>query len=108
MDAEMEEVITTIIASAGDARSLAMEAMATARDEGDIPGAQDLLAQAQVSILGAHKAQMDLIVKEARGERQDVSLLMVHAQDHVMCTMAVMDLAAEIVNLYGRTAHNEG
>ena len=44
--------------------------------------------------------QTQLLTKEANGERSEVSLLMVHAQDHLMNAMTVKDLATEIVDIY--------
>ncbi len=97
---DLEEIATEIIANSGEARSTCMEAISIARDEQDIDAARQLIAEAHQSILKAHRAQMGLITKEAQGERINVTFLMVHAQDHVMTTMAVMDLAEEVVNLY--------
>ncbi|ENA0413451.1 PTS lactose/cellobiose transporter subunit IIA, partial [Listeria monocytogenes] len=37
---------------------------------------------------------------EARGEKAEVSLLLVHAQDHLMNAITFKDLAKEIVDLY--------
>jgi PTS system cellobiose-specific IIA component len=41
-----------------------------------------------------------LIQEEAAGKQSEVTLLMVHAQDHLMNTMTIRDLAAEFVDLY--------
>ena len=48
----------------------------------------------------AHRVQTDLIQKEAGGEKTEVTLLMVHAQDHLMNAITVKELASEFVELY--------
>ncbi|STY42998.1 Lactose-specific phosphotransferase enzyme IIA component [Listeria grayi] len=52
------------------------------------------------ALLEAHHSQTALIQGEARGDRTEVSLLLVHAQDHLMNAITFKDLAKEIVELY--------
>lgn len=93
------EIIMGLIANGGNARSLAMKAMYAAK-AGNFEEAQELLKSSNESILQAHNMQTQLLTKEASGERNEVSLLMVHAQDHLMNAMTVKDLATEIVDIY--------
>lgn len=93
------EIIMGLIANGGNARSLAMKAMYAAK-VGNFEEAQELLKASNESILQAHNMQTQLLTKEANGERSEVSLLMVHAQDHLMNAMTVKDLATEIVDIY--------
>ena len=93
------EIIMGLIANGGNARSLAMKAMYAAK-AGNVEEAQELLKASNESILQAHNMQTQLLTKEASGERSEVSLLMVHAQDHLMNAMTVKDLATEIVDIY--------
>lgn len=95
----MEETIMELVVNAGDGRSCAMEALAAARD-GLFEKAEGLMKQAEEAIVKAHKVQIDIIQKEAAGEKTEVSLLMVHAQDHIMNAMTVMDLAKEMIRMY--------
>lgn len=104
---ENEEAIVSIIANSGEARSTSMHALEVAR-EGRCDEAEQLLDQAQKSVLEAHKSQMDMISREAGGEHQEVSLLMVHAQDHVMTTMAVMEMVGEFINVYRELGELKG
>ena len=62
--------------------------------------AEELLTQAETAIHDAHKAQMDLLVEEANGEKADISILLIHAQDHFMTSLLALDLAREIIELY--------
>ena len=48
----------------------------------------------------AHQTQTELIQGEARGEKQEVSLMMVHAQDHLTTAMMMADQAEEFLNIY--------
>ena len=70
MENEMEITIAELIVHAGDARSLAIQAIRLGR-KGEFT--------------------------EAGGSPVPLSLLMVHAQDHVMNAMTVRDMAVEMV-----------
>ena len=52
------------------------------------------------AIVKAHHGQTELLTKAANGEAVDVSIYMVHAQDHLMTGIAFVDLAKEIIALY--------
>lgn len=97
----MEQLIITIIVQSGEAKSSAMEAIQSAK-EGQFDKAKELLAAANESLGAAHHVQTSMIQAEAGGEKTEVSLLMVHAQDHLMTAMTARDLASEIVDLYTR------
>ena len=96
---EMETVIINLIVSSGSARSSAMEAIQFAK-AGDIAKAKESLEQAKESVNEGHHAQTELIQAEIRGEKAPLSLLMVHAQDHLMTALLCIDLATEFVDLY--------
>lgn len=96
-----QEIVLQIIISGGNAKSSAMEAIMKAK-EGDIIEAKKLLAKANEELGSAHKIQTELIQNEAAGKSTEVTLLMVHAQDHLMNAITVKDLAREFVDLYER------
>lgn len=96
MGNEMEMAVVGLITHAGDAKSLAIQAIRTARN-GDFAQARQLLEQCDKAMEEAHEYQTGLICQEAGGEPVALSLLMVHAQDHVMNAMTVRDLAVEMV-----------
>lgn len=100
------EVIMPLIMYGGDAKSSAMEAIQLAK-KGELEQADDKLKAARDSLIQAHHSQTDLLTKEASGEEISLSLLMVHAQDHLMTSMTFVDLAAEIVELYKNTLINK-
>jgi cellobiose PTS system EIIA component len=97
----LEAVIFQIILHSGNGRSAAMEAMQAAK-QGDFNGAKEKLNESANELNEAHHIQTSLIQGEIRGEKTEISLLMVHAQDHFMNAMTVKDLAAEMVDLYQR------
>lgn len=92
----MEELAFQIILHAGDARSQAMEALRMAREQ-KFEEAQELIQGAKEKLIEAHHIQTGLLQAEAGGTKQEVCLLMVHAQDHLMTAMLAKDLIEEMV-----------
>lgn len=92
----MEETIMQIILHAGNARSKSLLALRENR-LGNLEQAEILLDEAKFEVNQAHKNQTSLIQEEVRGNKQDVSLLLVHAQDHLMTAMAIRDVASEVI-----------
>ena len=97
----MEEIIMNLIVYSGEARSYAMEAMDLAKT-GDIEGAKELIQKSSEQLGEAHHSQTNLIQNEAGGNKTELSLLLVHAQDHLMTTMILKDLANEIIDIHGK------
>ena len=95
---EFEEIIMNLIMYGGDARSQSLMAIQTAR-QNNFEEAYELLGSADDAINKAHAIQTDLVQAEIRGEKTEVCLLMIHAQDHLMNAMTVRDLAQEIVEI---------
>ena len=89
----------TLIMYGGEAKSCAIEAITAAKKK-DFDRAQERLSQAQKALLQAHHAQAEMLSKEAQGEKTELSLFMVHGQDHLMTSIAFVDLAKEIVDLH--------
>ena len=98
---EINQVAMVLIANSGDARSKFMEAIALAKDR-YFDQAQDKFDEGKASLRLAHQAQTDLLTQEAGGERVALSLLLLHAQDHLMNAMTVRDFAQELIDLYQR------
>ncbi|MBA4543174.1 MULTISPECIES: PTS lactose/cellobiose transporter subunit IIA [Thermoactinomyces] len=94
-----EKVIFQIIIHGGNGRSCAMEAIAAAK-QGRFSEAREKLQQAGEELNQAHHIQTSLIQEEVKGVKREISLLMVHAQDHLMNAITVKDLATELVDLY--------
>lgn len=95
-----------LILHGGNARSCSMEAIDCAK-RGEFTEAEAKLQEALEELKEAHRVQTDLIQKEAGGEKTEVTLLMVHAQDHLMNAITVKELASEFVELYRKTSISE-
>ena len=106
MNNEMETMIMNLIVDAGSARSYAMDAIRLAK-EGCIEEAEASLDNSDADIGMAHRGQTDLIHNEAKGVHTEMSLFMVHAQDHIMTAILARDLAREFVDLY-KTLRKDG
>lgn len=101
-DAQLQ-VAMKLIVNGGNAKSLAFEAIEAAK-KNDFVGAQQKLKKADDALVKAHHSQTDMLTKEANGEHETVTLMMVHAQDHIMNAITFRDLAGEMVDLYKRLA----
>lgn len=104
---DLETMVFTIIAHSGDARSSSMEAIGHARN-GEFDKAAACLDEANKKLLLVHSEQTKLIQAEAQGQETKLSLLLVHAQDHLMGAMTVRDLAGEFIELYRIMNTNRG
>lgn len=92
----MEMFAFQLIANAGDARSSAFQALNAAK-EADFDKATECLASARESAKKAHQIQTDLMVKEASGNKLEIGVLFVHAQDHLMTALLAEELIKEMI-----------
>ncbi|WP_180237959.1 PTS lactose/cellobiose transporter subunit IIA [Enterobacter hormaechei] len=97
----LEEAVMEIIVNAGQSRSLCFEALHAAR-QGNLDEAKSLLREADGYARQAHKMQTKLIEQDAGEARQSMTLIMVHAQDHLMNSLLARELSEEIIHLYQR------
>lgn len=103
---DLEPMIFQLILHGGNGRSAAMEAIQMAK-QGEIDKAMEKLVESKEALNEAHHIQTALIQGEIRGEKKDISLLMVHAQDHLMNAITVKELAEEMVELYRKINGND-
>ena len=101
---ELEEVIMGLIINAGQARSLAYTGLKKAK-VGDFNAAKALMADSLDALNLAHKVQTQLIESDQGEGKIKVSLVMVHAQDHLMNAMLARELVAELIELHERLAN---
>lgn len=104
MDEEFDEnspemIAFSLIASAGNSRSEAYEALDAAK-HGDFDRADKLMKESDEASLEAHNVQTKLLAKEASGEHTEVNVMLVHAQDHLMTGILAKELITEIIELY--------
>lgn len=94
----MEEIVLGIIIHAGNAKSKLYEALSSAKEK-YFEKAEELLEEANQEILNAHKIQTNLIQGEAAGNKPEISMLLIHSQDHLMTCMSERNLIKEIIDL---------
>lgn len=95
----MEEIVLSIIMHSGEARSYSMEAITLAK-RGDFKKSRELIRMADEELGYAHSSQTSLIQGETANDQIDFSLLLIHAQDHLMTTMTFKDLAVELIDIH--------
>lgn len=98
LDLGMEEIIVMLISHSGTAKSLAYEALEEAL-EGKYEEAERLLKESDEEIIKAHDIQTGIIQKEAAGDKTEVSVLFIHAQDQLMTAMEAKHLIEYIIKL---------
>lgn len=93
------EVSFELILNAGNSKSKSLMAIECAR-EFDFQEAEKLVNEAAVDLKAAHKSQTDMIQGEARGESQEINVILIHAQDHLTTAMIMLEQAKEFINVY--------
>ncbi|MFV0551640.1 MAG: PTS lactose/cellobiose transporter subunit IIA [Anaerorhabdus sp.] len=96
---QMEMIIFEIINYGGTAKGLAYEALEAA-EQGDYEKAEQLLKESDENLVKAHQIQTTLIQDEAAGKHHDVTVLFVHAQDHLMTAMEARTLIEYIIKMH--------
>lgn len=88
-----------LILNAGNSKSKSLMAIESAR-EFDFEEAENLVKDAESDLKMAHQTQTDLIQGEARGEKSEINIILVHAQDHLTTAMIMIDQAKEFIHIY--------
>ena len=96
---EIQMLSFTIILHAGNARSSSMEAITLAKSY-EFEEAREKIEEANREFTAAHHHQTQLLTAEANGETNPVTVILVHAQDHLMTAMTVKELANEMIDMY--------
>lgn len=95
---EIELSIMNIIINAGEAKTHAYEALRKV-NEGKYDAADEEMKKANEALEVAHNFQTSFIQKEANGEKVDIGVLFVHAQDHLMTAISEKNLIEQIIEL---------
>lgn len=96
---EYLEVVMGLITHAGDAKSLCMEAFQLVKSQ-NFDEAFELIKQSEAALNKAHNIQTGLLTNEASGKSIEITLLMVHAQDHLMNAISFKDMTEEVLYLH--------
>lgn len=94
----MELAIMEIIINAGNAKSHAYEALRRV-NEGKYEEAEEEMKKADEALTLAHNGQTTFLHKEASGEKIDVGVIFIHAQDHLMTAISEKNLIEQIMEL---------
>lgn len=95
---DLEEVVMGLIINSGQARSLAYAALKQAKQ--DFAAAKTMMEQSRQALSEAHRVQTQLIESDEGEGKMKVSLVLVHAQDHLMTSMLARELVAELIELH--------
>ena len=95
---QLEMQIMNIIINAGDCKNHAYMALSKV-NEGEYEEADKEIKLANEALSKAHDAQTEMLQKEAAGEKVDLSLLFIHAQDHLMTAISEKNLIEQIIDL---------
>ena len=95
---ELEMAVMNIIINAGDCKNHAYMALNNVND-GNYEEADKEMQLANDALAKAHDGQTMFLHKEANGEKIDMSVLFVHAQDHLMTAITEKNLIEQIIEL---------
>lgn len=98
---DLENIVFELVGNGGNAKGLAYEAIAMS-EKGEFEEAERLLKEANDSLISAHLVQTQLIQEEASGKHHEVSVLFVHAQDHLMSAIEICTLAQNLIRMNRR------
>ncbi|WP_268761115.1 PTS lactose/cellobiose transporter subunit IIA [Franconibacter pulveris] len=96
---ELEEQVMGIIINAGQSRSLCYEALGCAK-RGDFDAADARMKEATHYAREAHLVQTQLIEADEGEGKTKMTLVMVHAQDHLMTSILAKELVTELIEIY--------
>ncbi len=103
---DLEEQVMGIIVNSGQARSLCYEGLRFAKS-GQFAKARERLAEASSFAKKAHAVQTKLIEEDEGEGKMKMTLIMVHAQDHLMTSMLAQELISELIELHQKLAEQQ-
>lgn len=95
---QSQSVAFQVIAYSGDAFQHFYESVELAQ-KGKFDEAQKEYESGNESLNEAHKAQTDLLTAEANQEDVAFSVILVHAQDHLMTTIMYSRIAKQMIEM---------
>lgn len=106
MNDEQLQIVMALIMNAGNAKGEAVAALAAAKSN-DFTEAEKRMTAANEALVEAHNTQTGLLTAEASGNNAEVTLLMVHSQDHLMNAISYIGLTQELIDVYKRLAESD-
>lgn len=95
----LELISFEIISAVGAARSYYIEAIQEAK-KGNFDKAEESIEEGNKMFQEGHHAHAKLVQQEANGEKVEVNILLVHAEDQLMSAETFKILATEFIDLY--------
>lgn len=102
---EKEEAIFSMISHAGEARGEIFQAI-THAEVGNLAAATESYTRVAEHINNAHKLQTRFL-QDVDSEEQQMHVLLIHAQDHLMTALSERALGERILNLHKKVASLE-
>lgn len=94
-----ETDVMQIIVYAGNAKSLAMNAIKEAKG-GEVVGAKKMLEESKSNLKIAHQHHTDILQKFANNPDEPTNMFLTHAQDHMMAAITATDFTKEFIDLH--------
>lgn len=95
----LELIAFNIIGTVGSAKSKVMESMQKART-GKFEESEQLIKEANEFLIQGEKEHFQVITQEAKDKNVELTLLFMHAEDQLISTVTLRDMANEIVENY--------
>lgn len=95
---DLEAVAFQMIFHSGNARSNLILALRECKAK-NFAACDALMEEAEKMLAEAHKTHFGLIQNEASGNKTEFSLLLMHAEDHLMSTSTMKELMKELVDI---------
>lgn len=95
---QADQIVMGLILNAGNGKQHIYQALDYAKQK-KFNKAEEEAYLADQALNEAHNIQTAWLVREAGGERSEITALFIHAQDHLMTTMSEINLVKEIIEL---------
>jgi Phosphotransferase system cellobiose-specific component IIA len=99
----IEEIAFEVINYAGEAKTLLMEAIAES-EQNKFGSIDEKMKRANECLKRGEQAHFKVITEEARSQDVKVTMLLLHAEDLLISTETVRDLALQIIRINKRLA----
>ena len=96
---DWEKISMNIIATSGEAKSYAMEAIYASK-KGDFKESTSKMKLAEEKIAKASHMHFEIIQEEAKGKQLDFKVLFMHAEDQLLTTQTLIILAKELIDIH--------
>lgn len=96
---ELQRIAFEIIASVGEAKTFYTEAVKLAK-QGNIMEARETIGRGNEVFAKAHEHHFSCIQREAEGEELPFSILFLHAEDQLLSTELMRDMAVQLADVY--------